>query len=420
MRSVSAPKAANDVGSDAELIARVRGGDMDAYGELFERHRDAAQRLARQLSASDADDLVSEAFAKVLGVLKDGRGPDLAFRAYLLTSVRRLHVDRIRATNKATPTDDLTPFDPGHLDPDVVLAGFEGSAAAEAFSRLPERWQLVLWHMEVEGEKAATIAPMLGMSPNAVSALAYRAREGLRQQYLQMHAADFGDDECRWARSQMGSHVRGGLSKRDAAKVDEHMETCRKCTAVYLELAQVNSSLASVLAPAVLGTAATGYLGGGTISRIGLALVGRARDAITASPGVAASMAGVAVAAVVLASVMTGDREVQAPTADNPVPVQPAAPAPRPTPARSRSRPPRRRRSRCRRLRRRRGRWPPVDPPIGRRVRRPSSRHPLQRRLRPRHHNRLPSRPRNRRHNRHPSRLRSRSRGSRSSWIRRS
>ena len=35
--------------SDAELISRVRGGDVAAYGELFARHKDAATRLARQL-----------------------------------------------------------------------------------------------------------------------------------------------------------------------------------------------------------------------------------------------------------------------------------------------------------------------------------------------------------------------------------
>ena len=34
---------------DAELISAVRGGDVAAYGELFERHVDAARRLARQL-----------------------------------------------------------------------------------------------------------------------------------------------------------------------------------------------------------------------------------------------------------------------------------------------------------------------------------------------------------------------------------
>ena len=46
--------------ADAELISAVRGGDLEAYGELFARHSDAATRLARQLmSSSDADDLVS-------------------------------------------------------------------------------------------------------------------------------------------------------------------------------------------------------------------------------------------------------------------------------------------------------------------------------------------------------------------------
>ena len=41
-----------NVPSDAELIAAVRGGDQAAYGQLFERHRDAATRLARQLAGS--------------------------------------------------------------------------------------------------------------------------------------------------------------------------------------------------------------------------------------------------------------------------------------------------------------------------------------------------------------------------------
>jgi DNA-directed RNA polymerase specialized sigma24 family protein len=89
--------------SDAELISRVRGGDSAAYGELFSRHVDAARRLGRQLvRGHDADDLVSEAFAKTLSLLQSGGGPDVAFRAYLLTSVRRLHVDRIRAAKRSS------------------------------------------------------------------------------------------------------------------------------------------------------------------------------------------------------------------------------------------------------------------------------------------------------------------------------
>ncbi|NHB12673.1 sigma-70 family RNA polymerase sigma factor, partial [Burkholderia cepacia] len=127
--------------------------------------------LAHQIARpSDVDDLVSDAFAKVLRVLSSGGGPDVAFRAYLLTAVRRLHVDRIRAAAKVTPSDNLERWDPGVPFTDPVLADFENATAARALASLPERWQLVLWHLEVEGQKPAEVAPLLGLSANSVSA----------------------------------------------------------------------------------------------------------------------------------------------------------------------------------------------------------------------------------------------------------
>jgi RNA polymerase sigma factor (sigma-70 family) len=249
---------------DAELIAAVRGGDVDAYGELFARHVDSARRLARQIAGSaDADDLVSDAFTKVLVVLQRGGGPDLAFRAYLLTAVRRLHVDRLRSGARLRPVGDLTPFDPGLPFHDTAVEGFENAAAARAFATLPERWQMVLWHTEVEQQKPADIAPLLGMSANSVSALAYRAREGLRQAFLSQHAADPEDVDCAWTRDHLGAYIRGGLSRRDASRIDDHIEGCRACAAVYLELTEVNSGLAVLLAPLLLGTAGLSYIGSG-------------------------------------------------------------------------------------------------------------------------------------------------------------
>src|SRR5687767_13227302 len=91
--------------SDAELIAAVRGGDTGAYGELFDRHRDAAARLSSHLvPGPDADDLVAESFTRVLALLQDGKGPDEFFRAYLLTSIRRLHIDRTRRQKRVKTT----------------------------------------------------------------------------------------------------------------------------------------------------------------------------------------------------------------------------------------------------------------------------------------------------------------------------
>ncbi|HLN78272.1 MAG TPA: sigma-70 family RNA polymerase sigma factor [Nocardioidaceae bacterium] len=274
--------------SDAELISRVRGGDVSAYGELFSRHVDAARRLGRQLvRGTDVDDLVSDAFAKTLQVLQSGGGPDVAFRAYLLTSVRRLHVDRIRAAKRVQPSDDMTAYDDGVPFQDTAIANFENGAAAKAFSSLPERWQLVLWHLEVEGQKPADIAPLLGMSANSVSALAYRAREGLRQAFLTMHLADSPTEECRWVNEHLGAYVRKGLSRRDTTKVEQHLDGCRRCTAMYLELSEVNSNLAGIIAPLILGAAAAGYISSaGTAGLSGLsALIGRVRDSLGSQPG---------------------------------------------------------------------------------------------------------------------------------------
>ena len=82
----------------------------------------------------------------------------------------------------------------------------------------------MLWHTEVEGQKPADIAPLLGMSANSVSALAYRAREGLRQAYLVEHAGELDEDTCRWTHQHLGAYIRNGTSRRDAAKVEEHLD----------------------------------------------------------------------------------------------------------------------------------------------------------------------------------------------------
>ncbi|HET6562240.1 MAG TPA: sigma-70 family RNA polymerase sigma factor [Marmoricola sp.] len=278
--------------SDPELISGVRSGDLDAYGELFSRHADAALRLARQLTrGSDAEDLVSEAFTKVMGILTEGGGPDVAFRAYLLIAIRRLYVDRVRRDSRLTNSGDMTTFDPGVPFQDTVVAEFESSAAARAFATLPERWQLVLWHLEVENQKPADIARLLGMSPNSVSALAYRAREGLRQAFLSAHLADTSDADCRWTVEHLGGYVREGLAKRDSIKVKGHLDACRSCTAMHLELTEVNSDLRGIIAPLLLGTAAAGYLAGagsGAGVSAFMVLLGRARDALFGASGTSA------------------------------------------------------------------------------------------------------------------------------------
>ncbi|WP_345027322.1 sigma-70 family RNA polymerase sigma factor, partial [Cellulomonas oligotrophica] len=251
---------------DAALLHATREGDAEAYGRLYERHAGAALVVARQYvdSAADAEDVVHEAFANVHRALLGGGGPEVAFRAYLFTAVRRTATVHRTAGRRAEPTDDLATLEAGagavEAAEEPALETFERGIVARAFRSLPERWQAVLWHSEVEGLTPAQIGPILGLSANSTAALAYRAREGLRQAYLQHHLQDPLDEGCRAVSGRLGAHVRGGLGARDTAQVEAHLDGCGECRALVLELGDVNHGMRAVVAPLVLGLAGLGAL----------------------------------------------------------------------------------------------------------------------------------------------------------------
>jgi RNA polymerase sigma factor (sigma-70 family) len=229
---------------DTDLLAAVRAGDTEAFGTLYERHAPAARQLAGALArdAAEADDLVAETFAKVLATLRSGRGPLVAFRAYLYTTLRHVCYHRARRDRRLEFTDDLTRYDAGVPFRDPALDRLERTYAARAFRQLPARWRDVLWHTEVEGASPAEIAPRLGLTPNAVAVLAHRAREGLRRQYLQQHVPAAQHPECRWIGDRLGGHVRGHLAPRDAPRLRAHLAWCTGCRSRLAEVAEVDGA----------------------------------------------------------------------------------------------------------------------------------------------------------------------------------
>lgn len=240
---------------DADLLAAVRAGDTAAYGTLYRRHRAATRQLAAALTRdpADADDLVAETFAKVLAALRAGRGPEVAFRAYLNTTLRHVSYHRSRRDRRLEFTDDLSRYDPGEPFRDTALDQLDQAYAARAFRRLPERWRAVLWHTEIRGATPAEVAPLLGLSPNAVAGLAYRAREGLRRLYLQEHVGTASRPECRWAGARMGAHLRGGLGSRDRQRLRAHLTGCPPCRQRLAEVADVDATRSPVAQPAMSG-----------------------------------------------------------------------------------------------------------------------------------------------------------------------
>lgn len=64
-------------GTDAELVAKVLAGDVDAYGALVRKYQNAYARFAIRMlgSPDDADDALQSAFVRAFRKLKECRDP---------------------------------------------------------------------------------------------------------------------------------------------------------------------------------------------------------------------------------------------------------------------------------------------------------------------------------------------------------
>nr|WP_232544226.1 sigma-70 family RNA polymerase sigma factor [Streptomyces buecherae] len=304
--------------ADTELLDRMRAGGGEAYGsayeELYRRHAPAVRRYARSCcrDADTADDLTAEVFARTLQAVRGGAGPRTAVRAYLLTTVRRVAAAWTKTAKREQLVEDFAVFAetaaaraaardegaPGFdfdAGADVrAMHEAERTLAVRAFRSLPEHYQTVLWHTTVEDEPLREVAPLLGLTDNATAVLAHRAREKLKQAYLQAHVntAQVASGECARYADRLGAYARGGLRVRAERGLRKHLEECAACRMAALEVADVNARLRAVLPVAVIGWFAAGYAAKAAGIAAGAAGAGAATGAAAAASGSTGGAAG--------------------------------------------------------------------------------------------------------------------------------
>ncbi|MGD2204263.1 sigma-70 family RNA polymerase sigma factor [Microbacterium maritypicum] len=238
--------------ADTDLIKALRDGDRSAYAELWRRHAQAGTAFARSFTKSfDPDDLVSEAFARILRIIDAGGGPTASFRSYLYTTIRNTAINwqRDNRTRPLGEDEDL----PDERS-EAMFSAVESSPTMEAFRSLPQIWQEVLWYVDVEGMAAAEIAPLLDVSANSVAARTYRAREGLRQAWIQVQLDTVAEgSDHQWALERMGAHARDALARRDRDRMEKHLSECARCALIASEATEISSRLALTVVPAITG-----------------------------------------------------------------------------------------------------------------------------------------------------------------------
>jgi len=171
----------NEARDNAALVISARGGDGEAFEELYRRFgRLVHGLLLARLPPEDAADLAQDVFAQAWTMLGTLREPD-AFGAWIGAIARRRSADHLRRRRV-------------HADLDPALSGPETQSAAlgarevlDAIRALPEAYRATLILRLVGGHSGPEIAALTGLTPGSVRVNLHRGFRLLRER-LGVHA----------------------------------------------------------------------------------------------------------------------------------------------------------------------------------------------------------------------------------------
>lgn len=169
--------------SDATTIVRkAQAGDLEAFEWLIQKHERQVLGLCYHVlgNLEDAKDAAQDTFLKLhqqIGRFDYQR----EFTPWLLTVVRNLCRDRLRACRPMDQLDDL-PLTDVARDPEA-LARFaqEWAILKQAIASLPERERAALEMRELEELSSAEVAARLGVTEETVRSQVWKAKAKLRR-----------------------------------------------------------------------------------------------------------------------------------------------------------------------------------------------------------------------------------------------
>lgn len=225
--------------ADQALLARYRAGDRRAFAELFERYRGAAFSFAYRYTSSqtEAQDIVSEAFTRILETMSGGKGPRVSMGHYLQSAVRSA---AIRLRDKGARETLSDPATLGLLADEMWQREATDHAATDpdgaewlvqAFNELDEQQRNVMWLRVVEAVPSNEIARQLSITPVAATRVYQRAMLALRHGFIDAGLSESPDPECRHQRAALRR-----LLKHPSEELPAHVTDCSRCQVIVRRL----------------------------------------------------------------------------------------------------------------------------------------------------------------------------------------
>ncbi len=191
----------DDRRTDARLAERIRSGDSEALGELYDRYAATALATAMRVvrARDEAEDVVHDAFVAVWRKIDRFDADRGSLRAWLMTVVRNRAIDRVRARR---PNMDLEVADERSLlrtGPNPTWEAALGRTAATdvqaAMASLPQEQRQAVELAYFAGYTYREVAELTGVAPGTANGRLRLALAKLRDALGGSTAAPLGSSD---------------------------------------------------------------------------------------------------------------------------------------------------------------------------------------------------------------------------------
>lgn len=166
------------------IVDRVKAGDAEAFGDLYDRYVDMVFRYIhfRIGSREQAEDLTSETFVRALRRIGSVTWQGRDFGAWLVTIARNLIADHYKSARYRLeiPTADMIDADRAQDGPEnYILDAMTSATLIEAVKQLTGEQQECIVLRFLQGLSVTEVAEVMGKNDGAIKALQYRAVRAL-------------------------------------------------------------------------------------------------------------------------------------------------------------------------------------------------------------------------------------------------
>ena len=180
--------------TDNALMLKVKKGDLDKLGLLYERHKKKLFGFFYNLgnNPSVSEDLVQNVFVRMLQYRTSFSG-DGAFGAWMFRMARNVNYDyhkkasRTEFSNNSSTVEIKDPMD------DAINEGIEmegnNALLRRAMAKLSEETRQLLVLTKYKGLRFSELAEVVGCSEGAAKVRVHRALNELRSIFLELETA---------------------------------------------------------------------------------------------------------------------------------------------------------------------------------------------------------------------------------------